>query len=65
MQIIVKNVDFATSKSVRHAFVYGEVVAGKAAVRISAAMGNHPGVRILPSPPKLHVVVVYVGSKVC
>jgi len=29
-----------------HSVVYGEVAVGKAAVKLSAAMGDHPGVRI-------------------
>ena len=42
--------------------VYGEVAVGKAAAKISAAMGNHPGVRILPSPPKLYIPQSYMST---
>ena len=48
-----------------HSVVYGEVAVGKAAVKLSAAMGDHPGVRISLSPPLLsNIAVAYVGLKV-
>jgi hypothetical protein len=52
-----------------HSVVYGEVAVGKAAVKLSAAMGDYPGVRISLSlslsPPLLsNIAVAYVGLKV-